>query len=515
MNLLSKFIASSYGLKRSLMICVLVLGLGLSGCGRKSQVLEDVDTLKLVGYDLSQEGLFKAAINDDVQALKIFKGRDYDLSQVNLKGRSVVHVVAESGGMGALRYLSQQGLELDCADYAGVTPLMLAASAGKLENAEVIKFLLRKGADARRKDKIKKFPLIYALIGGSEEAIHLLAAQSRKLLDTGLLYAADMNHHEAIPILTRYGASVYARSNGMTSLMIAAQRGHEMAAKALIDEGANVYAVSDEGMLAKDYAGEDERLLAVLSGVDADKADAALDLEWSEFELENLVQKAMERSQVAEELSVTSEDVVKPVSDISQRPAANVGKIERRVAKIHRLQGKNLNVELQDSVTMSEQVTMAAYTERTIPIKVEAKSARKVEVIDLRQKQTEAMKREAVSEGSVIGVTGLSVRKIKQKIVNNKLTGGQDKELVTLLVEDLKTGNLREMYAGYDAQVADAVAVLKFKATNELMVVERDDTFYDSKGTAFRVMDVNDQEVIIENVSSGEQTMLPLLGIKR
>jgi hypothetical protein len=112
-------------------------------------------------------------------------------------------------------------------------------------------------------------------------------------------------------------------------------------------------------------------------------------------------------------------------------------------------------------------------------------------------------------------MTGLRVKQIRKKLVNNKLTGGQDKELVTLLIEDEKTGQLRELYAGYETQVAEAVAVLKIHSTGDYLIVERNDTFYDLKGKAYKVMDVNDKEVIIENLVSGELTMLPLMRIKK
>jgi hypothetical protein len=244
-------------------------------------------------------------------------------------------------------------------------------------------------------------------------------------------------------------------------------------------------------------------VLAVLLESESDAKTDPLALEWSEEELEELVQKAMDRYQL---ITVAGDDVA---------DAANTEPELRKKLMLQRIKGKKLPLELADSVAVEEQVTMAAYAEKTLPIKVKADDAGRVEIYDLRASKETQEAYPAVKAGSKIGVTGLRVKQIKKKLVNNKLTGGQDKELVTLLIEDEKTGQLRELYAGYETQVAEAVAVLKIHSTGDYLIVERNDTFYDLKGKAYKVMDVNDKEVIIENLVSGELTMLPLMRIKK
>lgn len=499
----------------------LVLGfgvMGVSGCGRSSQAEEDVANLKLVGYDLDQVSFLRAVSNDDVQALGLFRNRGFDFEKKDLKNRSAVHMAAESGALNALRYLVKHGADVESADVKGVTPLMVAARSVRGESADVIGYLLEKGAKARRKDASGKFALIHAMDSGSDEAIHLLAPRSRKMLDIGLLYAASMDHHDKIPVLVRYGASVYARSQGETSLMIAAKKGNEESVKALLREGANMYAVSDEGKLARDYAEGDEVVLGVLAAFEASGKEDALALEWSEEELEKLVQKAMDRSEPMG-VGVQAKKVVK--ADEGEKPVsagggAAVGSVAGGAkVSVARIKGKKLALELADSLAVEEKMTMAAYQEKSLPIKVKADDAGRVEVYDLRGGVVQDEVDPVVKAGSQIGVTGLRVKTIKKKIVNNKLTAGEDKELVTLMIEDEKSGKLRELYAGYESQAAEAVAVLKINKTGEHLVVERNDEFYDLEGVAYRVMDVNNKEVIIENVASGELTLLPLMGVKR
>ena len=182
---------------------------------------------------------------------------------------------------------------------------------------------------------------------------------------------------------------------------------------------------------------------------------------------------------------------------------------------IKRIRGEKVPLDLTDEAVVAKQVTMTAYAEKSLPVKVKAVDEGRVEVYDLRSKMKVKNLNPVVVPGSKIGVTGLLVKQITKKVVNNKLTGGQDKELVTLIIEDEQSGQNRELYAGYESQAAEAVAVLKMAETGEHLIVERNDEFYDLKGTSYKVIDVNDKEVIIENIGTGQLSLLPLMGVKR
>lgn len=512
-----------YEYVRMISILLVVVGsIGVTACGRKSQAQEDEANLKLVGYDLDQAGLFKAVGNDDVQALQIFKDRGFDLNQRDDQGRDATYFAAEFGSVRALHFLVKHGGKIEAVDNEGVTPLMAAARSGRAENSEAIKYLLEKGVDAMRKDKIGKFALIHAIDGKSMESIHLIAPKSQHLLDTGLLYAADLDHHETIPVLVKYGASVYARNGGKTSLMIAAERGNDKAVKALLDEGANIYAVSDEGKLAQDYAEGNEQVLAVLLDSEKDTVTDSLAMEWSEEELEDLVQKAMERAElevvVDDEIAVDNDVRVNNIrvnDELANDSGILVTEVPKEKVVLQRIKGKNLPLELSDNVAIDEQMTMAGYAEKSLPLKVKTDDAGRIQIYDLRVNQAAGAVDVAVKEGSQIGMTGLRVKQIRKKIVNNKLTDGYDKELVTLLIEDEEAGKFKELYLGDESQVADGIAVIRLNGSGEYLIVERGDEFYDLNGKAYIVMDVNDEEVIIENITTGKQSLLPLMGIKR
>ncbi len=493
---------------------LMVGGLSVS-CSHEKKAERDKKKLELVGYEMNQEGFLKAAAQDDLQALRIFQENKFHINQRDANGKTAAHYAAENGSVRALSFLSQHGLEVNVLDKNEVTPLMLAAGAGELE---AIEFLLKSGAEADLRDKMGKFALLYAIEADSEEAIRLLAPHARYLLDTALLYAADQGRAKAIKPLVQYGASVYARSQGETSLMIAAKRGHVKVIKALLQEGANSYAISDSGKLARDYADGNEAVLNALRG-DGEAVEGAgepIALEWSEDELEEVVKKAMARFHQPELEKFAQEHAkvdAPSVKDGAAKPKVALPKLAKipETVAVKPLQGKRLNVEINDAEALKKAVSMSGYAEKPLPIVVQAEEPDKVEVKDLRNPKAAPV---PVQVGSKIGMTGLKVKKIKKRIVNSKLTGGMDKEMVTLVVQDARSGREQELYAGYESIVSDAVAVVRMNGSGEYLIVRRGDVFYDAKGVEYKVMDVNEREVVVENRKTQEVILLPLLGIK-
>ncbi len=480
-------------------------------CNRDTQVQQDKKKLELVGYEYNQDGLFKAAAQDNIEALKIFKENKFDLTVTDLLGRSAVHAAANSGAIRTLNFLSANGSDLEALDKENTTPLMLAAASDQLE---VIQYLLKAGVPTQMRDHEKKFALLHAIDANSEEAIRLIAPHNRELLDTALLYASDQNKSDAIDPLIQYGASVYARDQGKTSLMIAAMKGHDKVAEKLLANGANPFAVSQDGQLARDYAQDNEHVLAVLqSASTATNEEGVLALEWNEVELEDVVRHAMERYHESEidALKSTKSETVKTddgkmVAKVSI-PAPPVAPAQVTVASIR---GKMLPIKTSSSESLQKQMSMANYAEKPLPLIMNAEEPGSVEIKDLRNSDAAPV---AVAEGSEIGMTGLKVTQIKKKIINSKMTGGLDQELVTLMVTDEKSGKSREIYSGYESTAADAVAVVRLKETGDHWIVRRGDTFTDADGMNYKVSDVNELEVVVENTQTNEVTLLPLLGI--
>ena len=490
---------------------VVLSGMNVS-CKRETQVQEDKKKLELVGFEFNQDGFFKAAAQDNLQALKIFKENKFDMTTKDLLGRTAAHAAAYTGAVRSLSFLHDNSIDLDSLDQKHITPLMLAVSMGKLE---AIDYLLKAGVPTQTRDQYKKFALLYAVDGSSEEAIRLLAPHNRQLLDTALLYAADQNKPHSVEALVQYGASVYARNRGMTSLMIAAAKGHDKVVEELITHGANAFAVSDDGNLARDYANGNERVLTALNTANATtKAAGDIALEWSEEELEEVVKNAMERYHQSEVDEFNNQPATEtPIAANSPDRKVTLPKIPKApdTVKVKSIRGKMLPIKAASAAQLTSSLSMAAYAEKPLPLIINAEEPGSVKIRDLRSAEVTSV---PVEIGSTIAMTGLKVKQIKKKIVNSKMTGGLDKELVTLMIEDENTGQTREIYSGYESTAADAVAVVKLNENGEHWLVRRGDTFTDFDGTLFKVGDVNEREVVVENTATGEVSLLPLLGIK-
>lgn len=497
-------------------LCVLATGgllaAGLTSCKGKNQQEIEENALKQSGYTLTPDDYFKAVKVNDKQALKLFMNRGFDIQQVNAKGRNAAHIAAEAGSLTALKFIDSNGVNLDLPDAEGVTPLMIAARKG---HVGIVKYLVKNGADALRRDKRLMFPLLYAVNAEQVEVIDVLASKSQDRLDTALLFAADQGHAMAIQPLVRHGASVYAREAGMTPLMFAARRGHAEVMQELLSQGANAYAVSDDGQLVKDYAAGDPEVLEVLqafdrgglvkqtnnesAGTPSETTEAVpnIELAWTDKELEKVVQQAMVRHQTSSQEGAEGEVTVDSKILPPKKPVV-----------VKKLSNQKLAVNLSDAKAVKQNVQMETYAEKPLPLRVEVTDTGEVTVRDLRSLASEPI---VVQPGEAILDTGLKVKQIKKKIVNTKLTGGKDKELVTVEVEQQATGQQREIYADHVVEATDAVAVVKLTETGEFFAVSNGDAFTDNQGTNYKVMDVRPSQVVMENVATGQVVTLPLV----
>lgn len=93
------------------------------------------------------------------------------IKAVNSEGETPVHQAAKYGEMEALRFLIEQGGDVNAKTTQGVTPLHLAAGFGELE---VVKYLLEKVAEVDPKEKTGMTPINAAQAGNHQAIIDVL-----------------------------------------------------------------------------------------------------------------------------------------------------------------------------------------------------------------------------------------------------------------------------------------------------------------------------------------------------
>ncbi|CAK0769091.1 hypothetical protein CVIRNUC_003630 [Coccomyxa viridis] len=148
------------------------------------------------------------------------------------------------------------GVDVNCRDSNGQTPLMLATAAGFVHTS---RFLVELGADPHASDAQGRTPLnmadsaTVAEITAAAEALEM-----RRLGEGSLLDAAACGNTDAATAQIQLGVDIDCRdSRGRTPLMRAAMLSHSGTVKALLDLGADP--------LIRDSAGMDACALVRLS----------------------------------------------------------------------------------------------------------------------------------------------------------------------------------------------------------------------------------------------------------
>jgi ankyrin repeat protein len=207
----------------------------------------------------------------------------------------MVNALSENGAVTALMVAASRGdyesvrrllpaSDVNARDRLGNTALIYAASGG---HAEVLRLLLREGADASAKNGAGLSALERATDSGRRDAAEVLLAASDGVRLRGVLTGLDSLLLEAcrgaetveVERLLARGASVEARSHGTgwTPLVNACAFGRVDAARVLLDAGADVNGAAADGRTPLHFSAElgDLELISLLleRGADASVRD--------------------------------------------------------------------------------------------------------------------------------------------------------------------------------------------------------------------------------------------------
>jgi len=167
---------------------------------------------------------------------------------------SIVCSVVHLGDIDKLKMLIKNGADINHPDFAGRSPLHVAATQGK---EAVLKFIIEQGANIHARDHSNDTPLLSAVKSGQEKCVKILyeCGGSLGLNDSNLadllIQQATTGDLSRLKCLILSGADVnlMSKSNGNTALHAAIEGSHVEICKLLIENGAdrnikNMYDIS-------------------------------------------------------------------------------------------------------------------------------------------------------------------------------------------------------------------------------------------------------------------------------
>ena len=192
---------------------------------------------------------------------------------------------AQEGQEEVLKRLLRGGADLAARDGRGRTPLLWAAENG---HEAVVRLLLEEGADVESKDTVyAQTPLLLTAKNGHEAVVKLLLEKGADVESkdttygrTPLLLAAQYGHEAVVKLLLEKGADMDSKDTKYirTPLLCAAEYGHEAVVKLLLEKGADMDSKDTEyGRTPLSWAAENghEAVVKLLleKGADVDSKD--------------------------------------------------------------------------------------------------------------------------------------------------------------------------------------------------------------------------------------------------
>ena len=127
-----------------------------------------LDILKLLlekGGHTAEETIFKAARAGHLEVVKFFVGKGAEVNKPSREGKTLLMEAAWWGHLELLEYLLESGADVHAVDQNGYTALSDAAANGGSEfpqQLEIVKALVRAGANVNQSDPFKETPLMRA-----------------------------------------------------------------------------------------------------------------------------------------------------------------------------------------------------------------------------------------------------------------------------------------------------------------------------------------------------------------
>jgi len=221
--------------------------------------------------------IFEAVLAGDMSCVQRLLADGVDVNIRQQGGGTPLILAASEGRLDLTCYLVEHGADVDAQYDAGNTALIEASANGHLD---VVKYLVEKGADVHIRENECESPLEWAAGHGHLDVVKFLVSRGARINGvaenggTALTSVCEWGQAiEVVKYLIAQGAEIEARADrdGFSPLVAAAYQGHTDIIDLLVKAGANIHVDDDaplEWATLFDQRGSVRSLLAV--GADPD-----------------------------------------------------------------------------------------------------------------------------------------------------------------------------------------------------------------------------------------------------
>ncbi|MFD0987867.1 quinoprotein dehydrogenase-associated putative ABC transporter substrate-binding protein [Methyloligella solikamskensis] len=224
------------------------------------------------GADPTQE-LFNAVTANDADRIRFLVEQGAEIDALNNQGSAPIHMAASSKSPETVELLLELGADPDQADDVGMTPLLYAIIRDDVKSSEV---LIEGGADLNKRSAEGYTPLALAIeeqryetakllldagaefdiaVGDEELTPLMITAAKQRAAEGSMFVPGSTRPIDLARDLIKKGADVNAKSKaGTTPLMIAAARDNAPVIGLLLNSGADIDAENSMGQTALDIA---------------------------------------------------------------------------------------------------------------------------------------------------------------------------------------------------------------------------------------------------------------------
>lgn len=225
--------------------------------------------ISIAGYQPSEQGFFKAALDGNVATLGLFMEANAFVNIKNETGKTPVYLASSKGKVKAVKFLLLYGADINARDEHLKSPLMAAIEAKSLETCQL---LITSGASVKTIDENGYTPLHYAILNNQIEIATIIANQFCDIDatdnegNTPLFYTVGKEFSDKfIQMLIHSGADINCINiGGKTVLHQAVILNDNKAVKCLIENGANVNMKDEQENTPVFYAKKDSPIYIML-----------------------------------------------------------------------------------------------------------------------------------------------------------------------------------------------------------------------------------------------------------